>query len=156
MPNQYDVANVTELAQWIVDNLNESTWNIKFVAQRYNLRRLKLDAVASDVATVCVWPSQITAAISPRCSVTDDTVIVIQAYRSGAPDDLSTQDDMIKLCEDIRDYFSIAEQENTLPGNVNVYEVLVDSTLDEDVLEEYNLFSSRMSLSYKIKRQVSS
>ena len=154
MVNQKDIASVVELRDWIVNQLNAATWSIAFDAVPYNLPLIHLEELDKEIATVSVFPISISSKITPRCNVTDDQVITIQAYRGGEPDDIESQDEMIDLCEKIRDFFSVANRDRLLPGNVDVYEAQIDAVLDNDVLTQYNAFSARMGMLYKTRRKI--
>jgi len=149
------VASIVELNQWIVDRLNDLAWGMEFEAYRRNYDYI--DATSATFPQVIVFPNIISTEINPRGSTTDDPIITIRICVKAKPFDTPAQDAAILLAEEIRDWFRTQEQDppdaSLLPSNTDLYEIQIPEVMEVDVMTDYNLFSQRMNLRYKIRRE---
>ena len=154
-----NVASIVDLMQWIVDKINESTWSFPLTAERTYLQLMQLDDLEKVESLIRVFPTT-SSSVFANCSVMDEQIIGIQSLVKGKPHDIASQDKAVKLCEEIRDYFSDSSRTREIDTagtveSMDVYEAQLDPTLDTQAMTEYNLYSSQVGMRFKIKRKVS-
>jgi hypothetical protein len=160
MSNSTNTASIVDLMQWMVDKINESTWSFPLTAERTYLHLMPLEELEGETALIRVFPSTSSSEFA-GCNVLEEQIISFQSLVKGKPNDIAPQDKAVKLCEEIRDYFSDASRTRQIDTNdviksFDVYEAQLDPTLDKDAMSEFNLYTSQVGMRFKIKRKVSS
>ena len=147
--SDYKYASVTQLTQWMTDRLNENPWSIGFDAIRYNLSISMLEKL--EETKICVYPLTIDTSAGTRCTTNDIDTIAVQIYASVLPSEREKQDQYIRLMEEIRDYFFTNTE--TMPEGCTWQGARIEAVIDLDALSSINLFSSRLGILYKCRRE---